>query len=376
MQTRRDFMIQFGVGSLGLAALPLLKACANVTTLPTDPRLLILGADRLEILRLAALAPSSHNSQPWQIKIVTPDHWQLLADLNRRLPAVDPANREGLLSIGAFLANLKLAAPHFGWWPEIKIVAENTTASVIADCFLSKITPQTAILQNLTHRRTVRTGFVDRELAREDLAALRSLSPDQVHYFPLRGTASEFPAGEFLAGEFLAKATIEANQTQVRREDAQSELAEWIRWSNADAEKLRDGLTPATMEITGLAGYFVRYFYNRDSVLSEGFRKKSIELVTNQVQAGAGWLVITSPDSSVPALLGSGEIYQKICLDAGARKIAIHPMSQILEEAPWKTKVAAELGLNGCVQFILRVGYVEKYPAPVSLRRPVEWFVS
>jgi len=26
-------------------------------------------------------------------------------------------------------------------------------------------------------------------------------------------------------------------------------------------------------------------------------------------------------------------------------------------------------------QFMLRVGYLNKYPDPVSLRRPVEWFV-
>jgi len=27
-------------------------------------------------------------------------------------------------------------------------------------------------------------------------------------------------------------------------------------------------------------------------------------------------------------------------------------------------------------QFLLRVGYLKRYPEPVSLRRPVNWFVQ
>ena len=52
--------------------------------------------------------------------------------------------------------------------------------------------------------------------------------------------------------------------------------------------------------------------------------------------------------------------------------IALHPMTQMLEESPWKDRVAAELGLPGTVQFILRVGYISRYPGPVSLRMPLE----
>jgi hypothetical protein len=27
-------------------------------------------------------------------------------------------------------------------------------------------------------------------------------------------------------------------------------------------------------------------------------------------------------------------------------------------------------------QFVLRVGYIDKYPEPTTLRRPVSWFVK
>ena len=54
---------------------------------------------------------------------------------------------------------------------------------------------------------------------------------------------------------------------------------------------------------------------------------------------------------------------------------SIHPMSQILEEASTKQSINNSIGINDNIHFILRVGYVKNYPAPVSLRRPVDWFV-
>ena len=51
-------------------------------------------------------------------------------------------------------------------------------------------------------------------------------------------------------------------------------------------------------------------------------------------------------------------------------------MTQMIEEqGPSKNDVAKALGLTGQVQWILRMGYVRSYPVPVSLRRPVSWFV-
>jgi hypothetical protein len=50
--------------------------------------------------------------------------------------------------------------------------------------------------------------------------------------------------------------------------------------------------------------------------------------------------------------------------------IAIHPMTQMLEEIPWRNQVARELGLPAEIQWILRLGYLKSYPDPVSLRMP------
>ncbi len=54
------------------------------------------------ILALAALAPSGHNTQPWFVKRMEPWHWIIGNDAARWLPAVDPTQRGTILSIGEF----------------------------------------------------------------------------------------------------------------------------------------------------------------------------------------------------------------------------------------------------------------------------------
>lgn len=169
--------------------------------------------------------------------------------------------------------------------------------------------------------------------------------------------------------------TIEANRKQAFRDDAQMELANWIRWSNRDAERFRNGLTPESMEITGFAGWFVRTFYDREKVMTEGFRIAGVDRVIEQVRQGAGWLVVVSPDSEMTHLIETGRTFERLFLRVRSRSVAMHPMTQVLEEQPWSEQVATQLGMKGQVQFILRVGYVSSYPDPVSLRMPVPRFI-
>jgi len=47
---------------------------------------------------------------------------------------------------------------------------------------------------------------------------------------------------------------------------------------------------------------------------------------------------------------------------------------QIIEEKHGMVQFAGHFESGIVPQFLLRVGYVDSYPEPVSLRRPVEWF--
>jgi len=89
------------------------------------------------------------------------------------------------------------------------------------------------------------------------------------------------------------------------------------------------------------------------------------------------WLVVTSSDSNIPTLLEYGRVFGNMLLRIRGRMIALHPMTQMLEERGLeRDQIARELGLKGEVQWILRIGYLKSYPDPVSLRMPISWFVQ
>src|SRR5215471_7151832 len=66
------------------------------------------------LLNYALLAPSEYNTQPWLFRIYD-NCVDLYADPSRRLPIVDPDDRELIISCGAACQNLRIAVRHFGY---------------------------------------------------------------------------------------------------------------------------------------------------------------------------------------------------------------------------------------------------------------------
>lgn len=381
MVTRREFL-QYTATGLLLTGVTTATACGGVRR---DDRSVSdqwketvegLGGDDVEILRLASLAPSGHNTQPWTVRIAGPKHWVVSSDRRSRLPAVDPDNREMLLSLGAFLENMVIAARVQGLEAEIKILAASSMEEEIADVQFRKAVPRDFPLDKIRRRRTLRSGFSGQEIKADDLRYLTRHDEEQC--IPTRVPSPHaffFPNGSS-AGKTLQEGLVEANRIQVSRDPAQEELSHWIRWSGKDARLNRDGLTPDSMEIGGMAGWYVRHFYDAGSVLKKDFRERTIDTVAKQVRTCGGWLVVTSLDSDVSTLVAYGMACEHMWLKARDRTIGLHPMTQMIEEQEsLKNDMTKALGLPGHAQWILRLGYVGKYPDPVSLRRPVSWFV-
>ena len=386
MINRRSFLRYAGAGVLWVGGLSFISSCSGVKrddlSRLSDEKEPIKGLDKdeIEILYLASLAPSGHNTQPWTLRVVEPKHWMIGSDKKRWLPAVDPDNRELFLSLGAFIENLVIAAGAYGYEVDLQILAKERTETRIAEVHLNKSKTQDFSLERIKKRRTVRSHFLNEEIKSDDLkyitkhdtrpclALPESPNPPFPHSFYFPKNSSQ--------GRYLQEGTIEANRSQAFRDAAQEELASWIRWSNKEARKYRNGLTPESMDIKGFAGFYVRNFYNRQSVLKNSFRKQTVDVVAGQVKNCGGWLVITSNDSSIPTLIEYGRRWESMLLKIREKNIAIHPMTQMLEESPWKDRVAHELGLSGEVQWILRIGYLNSYPDPVSLRMPVTWFMQ
>ena len=325
-----------------------------------------LESDEKQILFLASLAPSGHNTQPWFVRPLAPYRWIIGNDRRKWLPAVDPQQRETLLSLGAFFQNLEFAAAAFGYACRWTLLAVTNQDAWVAEVQLVKTAAGNFTdVEAMKNRRTLRAGFSRAALRPADLAHLIAGEPEFIHHLP--ATSRE--------GRFVSEQTIEANRLQGYRDPAQRELADWIRFSGADARRERDGLTTGGMEIEGLAGWAVRNFYGKSDVLKSAFRERGLDRVRAQVVASAGWILITSRDGSVASLLETGRRMQRLFLKVRARGIGLHPMTQILEEPSTRSALTPAVGLGDGVQFILRVGYVADYPPAVALRRPVAWFL-
>ena len=333
---------------------------------PTDTSSTKLKLDEKEILFLASLAPSGHNTQPWFVQLLEPYHWIIGSDRRKWLPAVDPTQRETMLSIGAFIQNLEYAAGDFGYGCDWTLLAATNQDERVMEVKLIKEASNNAFdIAKIKNRRTVRSNFLSDELKLDDLKYLINSEPELIYY--LSGNSKE--------SQFINEQTIEANRLQADRNPAQQELANWIRFSSKDAEEYRDGLTTASMEIEGFPGWMVRNFYGKDDVMKKDFRERGIDNVKKQVSASAGWILITSKDNAVTTLLETGRRMQRLFLNVRERNIAIHPMTQILEEASTKQTLHQSIGSSETIQFVLRTGYARDYPPPVSLRRPVDWFI-
>lgn len=323
-----------------------------------------LDSTRRSILYHAALAPSGHNSQPWRVRVESADQWVIEADPERRLPAVDQENRELLLSLGAFAENLLLAAGASGYAGETQVIAKNRTDREVLLVRLHKDRATSYPVRRLAARMTAKQGYRSDEIKPADIEAFRRETGGGLFYFP-KGSDH---------AECIREAAVTCFRIQTGRDEAQQEFVRWLRLKDGDVDRQRDGLTVKGMGIDGVKGWFLRHFVRPEDFMKPRYRQQSIESVVRSAKEGGGWLVITSHDHEVTDLIEAGRRFERMALLARDLGIGLHPMTQILEEKQGLEQVSSHHGGGMIPQFVLRVGYLERYPEPVSPRRPVGWF--
>lgn len=366
---RRDFLRDAAVLAV-VSGSPLLHGCEAYSRIDQDDASAIspvsgrVGSRLAEALRLAALAPSMHNTQPWVVRIESRNDWVLGSDPGRWLPEVDPFNRGTLIAIGAFLENLIQVCRDWGQAVEYRVMATDARQT---DLVQLRLRPAPALAQGIEAvrlRRTLRSRFSQEVLRRDDLDFAAG-DPEHLHYFP----------ADSAGGRRLSEATIEATQAQTARDEAQAELAQWIRWSDDDARRHLDGLTPASLELDRATSWFVRQFFSAKDVMKPSFRSRRVGDTAEQVRNCGGWMVLTADSQEVDAVIEAGRRFERFFLRARGRRIGVHPMTQVLEEQPWQPRIGHELGLYRPALAVMRVGYREPYALPVSVRRPLDSFV-
>ena len=248
---------------------------------------------------------------------------------------------------------------------QVEIKAGNPLEQEILEVTLRKAKPVLYPLARMPFRMTAKHGYRSKDLKKDDVDALAK---------PLGGHLFYFPPGSEHA-RCIQEGTVEAFRVQTDRDEAQLELVEWLRLSEEEEARHRDGLTTEGMEIRGLKGWYLRNFTKPEDFMKQSMRNRSVTQTATLAEQGAGWFVVTSKGESVADLIETGRGFERMALMARARGVAIHPMTQILEEEIGRREIASKHARGILPQFVLRVGYLDPYPQPVSPRRPVSWFL-
>lgn len=367
-----------------LAAAPFAPGCAP-SGLPDpaagwrDP-----GAGETDVRRFALahaiLAPNPHNTQPWIVELDDGDGMTLYCDLERRLPATDPLDRQITMGCGCFLELYRQAAAARGYAPQIAPFPDGEPtprldARPIARVTLGPVAGQPAPdnLAHITARRTNRNAYEER-------------APDETALTPLIdavvNTGEEYEGGVYWTSDPARVAAgrdlvWRAWDRELRTEAAAAETFGWLRFGRAEIARRRDGLgvEGAGVELFKALGQLDRaHMIDPDSQAN----RQAARDWRAMAMSSPAFLWLTSNDDTPMRRLSAGRAYARLALAATAQGLSIHPWSQALQEYPEMTDLYTEmrsfLGAGDViVQMLVRVGYAA--PVAPTARRDIEAFV-
>lgn len=333
---------------------------------------------RLSCLAYAILAPSPHNRQPWKVTLTGDKGIELYCDLDRRLPATDPFDRQTTIGLGGFLELLRMAAANMGYSAVITAFPEGqpSNRSVLDHRRIASITlEKTAVEKDplfdqvLNRRSTKETFLVERDVSAQVLDQLTSVSTHHnvAGFVELKQAAQlKQTIYEGMAIEFGAKATLE-------------ESVQLMRFGKTQIERDPDGID--------IGGPMMEMFIASGILTRENFSDPKGALVLdylNRVKSvfdtSKGFVWVTSEGNSRKDQLKAGADYLKLNLQASALGLAMQPVSQTLQEYPAMAALFQQVHkqLNvvqpARVQMLARIGYADR-PSP-SPRWGVESVIS
>lgn len=309
------------------------------------------------ILKYGLLAPSTHNTQPWQFE-VKGDRVLIYPRKDMELSQADPKNRGMFISLGCCIRNIEVAAAYFGF--ETLINSDKSKVTPVTVSFIeNKRSDQflTSLFNGITKRYSNKSKYTDTPI---DPIVLKKLSTIETsHNLKIILSDDNSIIGKVAVLHKESAASYAGNRL------FGLELAEWLR----DTETLRnDGMPGFIAGLSNFKSKIMRSVIRKFPKVLQLQGKKDQHLIENSPLIG----IITSLNDDEASWLEVGMTYETLALTATIENINVTPLAAMIEKRRFRNKLRRALGIkNGVPQMFFRLGYSENIPYHTP-RRPLE----
>ena len=305
------------------------------------------------LIHYATLAANGHNAQPW--KFALKDYAiEIHPDYSRRLPVVDPHDRELWISLGCALENLLVAAHASGYATEVGYPDRTDFISIQLSADSPQATPLFDAIPLRQNTRSAYDGHLINNNALDQLQALQ-LEPGVSLQFATNPTAME---------TILEYVNL-GNLAQYADSTFMDELIAWLRFNKKEALSSLDGLysicsgNPQVPRIIG------------QMFVSGTKPQQQADADAEKLRSSPVAVVVASESDDKVSWIRTGQVYERLALQMTSMNIKSAFLNQPIEVTTLREQFRNAIGLGSSLpQLVVRFGYADAMPT--SLRRPVE----
>ena len=314
---------------------------------------------RRRALSYALLAPNPHNRQPWLVELAGTDTVRVFRDRTKDLPETDPFDRQLTIGMGCFLELMTIAAAQTGHRVDMALFPEGEGGPVAEARFVSGEATPDPLFAHVEARRSCKEPFDLRPVAANDAATLA----------PLATIVREPEEVAALRDLTWAAWLVEAGTPRAQRESV-----DLMRIGRSEIERNPDGIDLGGPFLESLAAMGL---LSREGQADPGSFEASetVRVYEEMLAATPAYAVQTTPGNTREDQIEAGRRWLRLNLATTALGLALHPVSQALQEyaemREHRARAHAMLAPEGhTVQMLGRLGYGPAVPP--SPRWPLE----
>jgi hypothetical protein len=342
-----------GLGGAGWLGWRQMGSAGDMAALAAQQRLPLPATPVLQdLIRYATLAANGHNTQGWRF-VERPAGIDILPDLARRTPLVDPDDHHLFINLGCAAENLSLAMAAQGTGGEITVDPDGT----VHLAYGTLQSPDRALFDAIPLRQSTRSDYDGSAVSPTDLAIVQAATLPGVDLALITDRADI---------SRLSDLVIAANTAQMADPAFMTELKHWLRFSPHAAMTTGDGLYSAASGSPALPDWLgPRLFDLMVTAKSENAK------YARQIASSSGIAVFAGAGATPAQWVQVGRACQRFALQATALGLTHAFLNQPVEVASFRADLADLAGLpEQRPDIVMRFGRAAAMP--FSVRRPVE----